>query len=237
MGPARTNGRHPSLTTIVHRLLEKAGFNTVYPENLPNLCCGMAFASKGFTREGDRKAAELEDTLMKASENGSYPVLVDMSPCLFRMNETFTSGLRLYEPIRFTADFLVDRLEFHRTADTVAIHNTCSSTKMGLDGSFLRIASLCAEHVVVPHGIGCCGWAGDRGFTYPELNASALKDLRSRIPEGCHEGYSTSRTCEIGLSMHSGIRYQSILYLVDRCTTGREDGAVRRSSENHAHPQ
>jgi D-lactate dehydrogenase len=28
-------------------------------------------------------------------------------------------------------------------------------------------------------------------------------------------GFSTSRTCEIGLSLHGGISYQSIAYLVD----------------------
>jgi D-lactate dehydrogenase len=73
--------------------------------------------------------------------------------------------------------------------------------------------------VVVPDGVGCCGWAGDRGFTFPELNASALAGLKSGIPRDCAGGYSTSRTCEIGLSLHSGLSYKSIVYLVDRCTT------------------
>jgi len=66
--------------------------------------------------------------------------------------------------------------------------------------------------------VGCCGFAGDRGFTHPELNAAALAGLRAALPAGCDRGYSTSRTCEIGLSLHAGIPYQSIVYLVDRCT-------------------
>jgi D-lactate dehydrogenase len=70
--------------------------------------------------------------------------------------------------------------------------------------------------------VGCCGWAGDRGFTYPELNRAALGTLRKSLPEGCEEGFSTSRTCEIGLSLHSGISYKSIVYLVDRCTTPKQ---------------
>ena len=37
----------------------------------------------------------------------------------------------------------------------------------------------------------------------------------SQVPAHCTHGYSNSRTCEIGLSKHSGIAYQSILYLVD----------------------
>jgi D-lactate dehydrogenase len=33
----------------------------------------------------------------------------------------------------------------------------------------------------------------------------------------CSAGFSTSRTCEIGLSLHSGLHYRSIFYLVERC--------------------
>jgi D-lactate dehydrogenase len=40
--------------------------------------------------------------------------------------------------------------------------------------------------------------------------------LRRELPRSCARGYSTSRTCEIGLSQEGHIPYQSILYLVDR---------------------
>ena len=72
--------------------------------------------------------------------------------------------------------------------------------------------------MIVPDRVGCCGFAGDRGFTVPELNASALEDLKPAVAGKAVAGYSNSRTCEIGLSLHSGIHYKSILYLVDRCT-------------------
>ncbi len=70
----------------------------------------------------------------------------------------------------------------------------------------------------MPAGVGCCGFAGDRGFSHPELNASALAALKDGLPEGCREGFSNSRTCEIGLSHHSKRPYRSIVFLVDRCT-------------------
>jgi len=108
------------------------------------------------------------------------------------------------------------------STDTVAIHTTCSSTKLGLGADLHKVASMCAGTVIVPEDVGCCGWAGDRGFTYPELNRSALATLRDSLPEECEEGFSTSRTCEIGLSLHSGISYKSIVYLVDRCTTPKQ---------------
>ena len=36
----------------------------------------------------------------------------------------------------------------------------------------------------------------------------ARRGLRAALPAGCERGYSTSRTCEIGLSLHAGIPYQ-----------------------------
>ncbi len=224
----RTMGAAPGaadprpLAEVTISLLEKAGYRVVLPARFDELCCGMAFASKGFKEPGDAKAAELESALRAASDGGSLPILTDMSPCYFRMKECFTPGLRIYEPVRFALEFLVDRLEFRRNPGAVAVHTTCSAEKLGLGPDLKRLAGLCVETVVVPHGVGCCGWAGDRGFTHPELNASALKSLRSAIPAGCSQGYSTSRTCEIGLTIHGGIPYASIYYLVDGCTSAKK---------------
>jgi D-lactate dehydrogenase len=90
---------------------------------------------------------------------------------------------------------------------------------MGLEKKFRAIAEACVERVVIPEFVGCCGFAGDRGFAHPELNASALKELKPAVPAECAAGYSTSRTCEIGLSLHGGLYYKSIVYLVGQCTT------------------
>ncbi|MCK5573075.1 MAG: FAD-binding oxidoreductase [Bacteroidetes bacterium] len=218
MGVEGADRGQPSLSTVTVRLLSKAGYHVVIPENVSSLCCGMAFSSKGFKREGERKAPELEEALMAASDNGTMPVLFDMSPCLLHTKQSSTPGLNLYEPVEFVLDHLTPRLAFTRLPITVAIHTTCSAQKMGLTGKLKDLAELCAERVVVPEGVGCCGWAGDRGFTFPELNESALQNLKSALPADCSEGYSTSRTCEIGLSLHSGIPYRSIFSLVDRCT-------------------
>jgi D-lactate dehydrogenase len=218
MGPARNEEDERSLTTVVVELLHRAGYDVIYPENMEGLCCGMPFASKGFKEQGDARAHELEQALLKASQGGKLPVLVDMSPCLYRMKETFTSPLRLLEPVQFILDHAAQHLSFRKLPITVAVHTTCSAEKMGLAGALKTVAERCAERVIVPHGVGCCGWAGDRGFTVPELNAAALAPLRAAIPAGCEGGYSTSRTCEIGLSEHSGIPYRSILYLVEKAT-------------------
>ena len=91
---------------------------------------------------------------------------------------------------------------------------------MGIDGKVLDLARRCSTRVVVPDGVGCCAFAGDKGFTHPELNAYALRKLRPVIErEGVKRGFSNSRTCEIGLTTHSGVPYQSLVYLIDECTS------------------
>ena len=210
-----------ALTAVTKKLVNKAGYEIIYPEHLTSLCCGMAFDSKGFKGQGMDKLNELEAALLEASDYGRYPVLCDMSPCLLRMKELMTDKLELLEPIEFTLAYLKDCLQFQLLDETVMVHATCSSTKMGLDNKLVELAQLCATEVIKPEKTGCCGWAGDKGFNLPELNKSALKYLKDEVPERAVAGYSTSRTCEIGLSLHSGLTYQSILYLVDKATTNK----------------
>jgi len=218
MGPAQGDPDGESLMTVAERVFHKAGYRVMYPPDMDRLCCGMPFSSKGFVRVGAEKAAELEAALLEVSRGGEIPVVCDTSPCLYRMRRLFTDRLKLFEPVEFAHDHLLDQLKIDRRKESVAIHTTCSSQKMGLDGKFMAAAQKCAEDVVVPERVGCCGFAGDRGFTFPELNAAALMDLKPAVDGVCSAGYSNSRTCEIGLSLHSGIFYKSIFYLLDRCT-------------------
>lgn len=212
-----------SLVETMKELLIKAGFFIVYPEESKKLCCGMAFDSKGFKEHGLEKAKELEIALLKASDNGRIPILCDMSPCLLRMKDTLDKRLKLYEPVEFILTYLLDKLDFEPIQASIAIHSTCSNTKMGLEKKLFELASLCASEVIVPDGVSCCGWAGDRGFFFPELNKSALKELKPNLPTNVKQAYTTSRTCEIGLSMNSGISYKSIVYLVNGVTRRKEN--------------
>ena len=217
MGASADYEEKVGVTEKTIALLHKAGFSIRYPQHIHHLCCGMAFSSKGFRKQAKQKEEELNEALLQISENGALPILCDMSPCLLHMRETLDKRLRLYEPVEFIYDFMLDRLKFEQLPITVAVHSTCSTTKMGVTPKLLALAHLCAEKVVVPMDVTCCGWAGDRGFFFPELNASALRSLPASL-EGASEGYSNSRTCEIGLTMNSGISYKSIVYLVDKAT-------------------
>jgi D-lactate dehydrogenase len=209
-----------SVITKTIQLLNKAGYEILFPENINNLCCGMAFASKGFKEAGELKAIELETELMRITENGKIPVLCDMSPCLQRMRETLDIRLSLYEPVEFIADYLIDKLEFNQLDTTISFFQTCSSKKMELNKKIELVLNKCVTNVVEIES-SCCGFAGDRGFTYPELNKHGLSEIKKQINGKCEHGYSNSRTCEIGLSLHSGISFKSIVYLVDECTKSK----------------
>jgi D-lactate dehydrogenase len=215
MGVSRDHKEEKQLSVRMLSLLNKAGYETIYPENLNNLCCGMAFSSKGYTAAGKKKSDELEAALMKASNYAEYPVLCDMSPCLYTMKENMSSKLKLYEPVEFIMEYLLPRLDIIPVDETITVFPVCSMKKMELDEKLTELAKICAKNVIVPE-TNCCGFAGDRGFTYPELNSHGLSSLKEQLTVDIRHGYSTSRTCEIGLSSHSGISYKSIIYLVDQ---------------------
>ena len=144
-----------------------------------------------------QRAAFLEAERIEISQDGRVQakLLKAQMPSQVALRDDFAGIVRLIDAI-MSDQLLLDMLQRRMEA----------------------IAQACVETVVVPPGVGCCGFAGDKGFTHPELNASALARLRSALPSACNAGYSNSRTCEIGLSVHGGIPYQSIVSLVDRCS-------------------
>jgi D-lactate dehydrogenase len=220
MGPAKGAVTQQSLHDATISLLNKAGYEVIIPPHLNEQCCGMPFESKGMFNEANDKAMQLLKSLKTASNDGEYPIYCDTSPCTMRMLDRMPKHIALFEPIRFIATHLLDKLQFTKTHEPIACHITCSAQRMGLEKETKAVLQACSDNVVFPEQITCCGWAGDKGFNVPELNASALETLKPQV-EHCTTGYSTSRTCEIGLSHHSGIDYQSIVYLVDSCTTAK----------------
>ncbi|HEV8077870.1 MAG TPA: FAD-binding and (Fe-S)-binding domain-containing protein, partial [Marinobacter sp.] len=217
MGPARSDSEQAPLLEKTRQLLEKAGYDVVFPDAMESLCCGQPFASKGYPEQADRKRSEMLAAVKHASRNGLDPIYCDTSPCTLRLLQQSDHGLDIYDPVRFIRSHLFDRLEFTPQSESVAVHVTCSTQHLGEGQALIDIARKCSTNVVVPEDIHCCGFAGDKGFTTPELNNHALRTLQP-VVQHCTEGVSTSRTCEIGLSSHSGVDYHSLVYLVDRVT-------------------
>ncbi|RMD51583.1 MAG: FAD-binding oxidoreductase [Ignavibacteria bacterium] len=199
------------------KILNSAGYEVIFPAKQNELCCGMPFSSKGYFKQADYKSTELLDSLLNASDNGKYPIVFDTSPCTKRVKEFLnnrTENLSLFDSVEFINRHVLDKLQIKKIEKPVIIHPVCSLEHMGLTNDLIQIAERCSAKVIVPEDVSCCGFAGDRGFTYPELNASALKNLKRHVHNNNLNGYSTSTTCEIGLREHSGIEYKSIIYLV-----------------------
>jgi glycerol-3-phosphate dehydrogenase subunit C len=205
------------LTELTHQLLIRAGFTLIYPKNLDNHCCGMPFSSKGFPEANHTKSKAFEESLLEASENGKYPILYDMSPCFQHSKEEFSNVLKIVDPIEFMLDYVMPNLTVKNKKETIVVFPVCSVKKIGKMEQLLALSQVCAENVTIIDS-NCCGFAGDRGFLIPELREHGLREIKAQIPTNCKEGFSTSRTCEIGLESSSGIDFKSIFYLVEEVT-------------------
>lgn len=202
------------LPVVVERLAARAGVGLVYPAHLSDLCCGKPFESKGLIDQADRMSRELFDAVRAASGGTKVKVLSDTSPCSYRLDRLRPHDIEVVDLVEFLHDRVLPHLELEPWRNKLAVHATCSIMKMGLTPKLMALASACAEEIITPEKVECCGFAGDRGFTNPELNDHALRHLPAAV-EGAGAGCSSSVTCEIGLARASRIPYRSIAYFLD----------------------
>ena len=215
-GPSDTSEQQ--LGDVIITLLTRAGYAPRLPKGFDKLCCGQMLASKGMTEEADSMSRTLEAALLEASENGRYPIIMDASSCSIRMQEQLAGRLKLYDFHEFAHDALLPRLQVNKEAGPIALHINCTVRKNGSEGKLKKLLAACVEEIIEPAGVTCCGFAGDRGFVVPELNQHALRKIHDELPSNCVCGVSTNRTCEIGLTAETGKTYQSIAYLLERCS-------------------
>lgn len=207
-----------SIYEVFESLAKKAGYKMIVVAD-NSLCCGMPFYSKGFVEAGNMKNQDLESRLLQATQNGKYPIVADLSSCTLQMLTNFkTKQLKIYDIGSFALSYLVKDLNIVPLQEKIAIHVNCSAQKIDEKDVQIKLAKMCAKEVVIPKSISCCGFAGDKGFFNPELNTSALKELKNEV-EGCSYGFSTNCSCEIGLSEIAKIPYTSIIYLLDKTSS------------------
>lgn len=209
------------LSQVVVSVLNKAGFDVLIPPESASLCCGMAFSSKGDETNAAEKLRETHEVFLNYSENGKYPIITDASACALPLKQG-EHGLKIYESAEFVSEFILSHLDIKEKKDQVMLHVTCSSQRGNIQQQLVNIAYHCAQQVEIPADIACCGFAGDKGFYQPELNQYALRNLKKQRPADCSVGYSNNKSCEIGLTHHSEIPYQSILYLLDEVSQPKE---------------
>ncbi|HEX9188362.1 MAG TPA: FAD-binding and (Fe-S)-binding domain-containing protein [Vicinamibacteria bacterium] len=217
----------------MHDVLRWAGFSVRLPQGASGLCCGMAFASKGYPAAARAAARKTAEALWRASSGGRLPVVTDASPCAGTLDDLVAQILKetrravrmLDFPGFWAREVLPGVADPPRRKGTAILHPTCTLIKSGGAADLVAVARAHAEAVEVPLFAECCGFAGDRGFLVPELTASAtaveaaeIRRILEREPQaGC---YSTCRTCEIGMSRAVGRPFRSLLHLVHEAVAG-----------------
>ena len=209
-----------SLQQVVESLCNKAHIDIIYPEHIENLCCGLSFENYDDVHE--RAVKDLHDALMKASQNGKYPIVIDHSACF---NHAFKHmpDLEINDISEFLCKYVVPHLDIEKCDERVIVHKQCKIKSLNKSQYIEDLARLCTDHVFNIKSFACDGFAGQKGFFTPELNKCATKDLAAEIAEyGATLGVSSSSTCEIGLGENGGIPFIGVAFLLDRCSKAKK---------------
>ena len=165
--------------------------------------------------------------LREATRNGELPIICDASSCTEGLRQAVESdeplvgqpSLRIVDVVDFAAEHILPNLPDHGKIASMALHPTCSSTRMGLNPALTAVAEAAAEQVDIPDNWGCCAFAGDRGMLHPELTASATdKQGREAAALDAAAYASCNRTCELGMTRATGEDYRHVLEVLEEVT-------------------
>lgn len=216
------NRNETSITKAILSLCEKAGVDVILSTN--NNCCGQPWASEGYTDLATQKQRQWLANANLLSENGRWPVITDNSACAYMSKVSETGKPNNVRPIdvsEYLLKYIVPKLHINKMMSPLLLHIGCSSTHLDSGAALIELANICSQQVHIPMDISCCGFAGTKGFTQPELNQHALAPLKHQVPEGCNRGVTSSSTCAIGLTQHSGVAYSHIAVLLDELSQTR----------------
>jgi D-lactate dehydrogenase len=209
-------------------LCERVGLTLVVPDSLPSLCCGTPWKSKGMAQGYAVMRDQVLPALWEASRGGELPIVSDASSCTEGLHEMLRSvaesdervgRLQVLDAVDFVQQHVLEHLHTSRRLTSVAVHPTCSSTRMGTTAGLSAIAATFADEVVIPADWGCCGFAGDRGLLHPELTASATAPEVAALASRQFEAYvSSNRTCELGMTRATGQQYRHVLEVLEEAT-------------------
>jgi D-lactate dehydrogenase len=223
-------GNRPLAETVV-QVCRRAGIDVWIPDGIDRFCCGMPFGSKGYREASVTSISRLVESLWEWTGEGRLPVVVDTSPCAYTLGtcgpelepdlRSRYDQLQILDGIEFALEEVVPGLTVHEPVGAVALHPVCSTVKMGLQDQLVKVVQRFCQEAVIPASAGCCGFAGDRGFLVPELTKSATAIEADEIRADDFDGfYSSSRTCEIGMTRATDRPYRSFWYLLEEATRG-----------------
>ena len=222
-------GKQKNLIQTFMSVCSKSGIEVVIPDNINGSCCSQIFSSKGFKDAYRFTANQIMERLWKASNEGSIPVVIDVSSCAYTLhqmrpvlddiNKVKFDKLQILDSVDFLHDMVLPKISVKQKQKNIVLHPVCSLQKMKTEDKFVKVAKHFATGVTIPKHAGCCGMAGDRGFLFPELTAAATLPEALEVQQQKYDGYySSTKTCEMAMSDAVKENYESILYLVDEAT-------------------
>jgi D-lactate dehydrogenase len=227
-GGSGTTG--PGVQRSFEQLCEQAGVTVLIPSDIDSLCCGTPWSSKGLPDGAAIMRDRVLASLRAATRDGELPIVCDASSCTEGLLHTIEADpapaagarrMRVVDVVDFVATRILPALPEHDRIEKLALHPTCSSTRLGINPQLTAVANAVAETVVVPDDWGCCAFAGDRGMLHPELTASATRSQAAEVrASGATAHASCNRTCELGMTRATGAEYQHVLELLAAATAG-----------------
>ncbi|MDR3070904.1 MAG: 4Fe-4S dicluster domain-containing protein, partial [Propionibacteriaceae bacterium] len=214
-GPAKGEG----VQAAFEELLKLAGIKVRIPEGINSMCCGTVWSSKQIPQGYEAMRKVVLPKIKAASENGRLPVICDASSCtegyahIIATDDTL--DIEVIDAVAFVAEHVLPKLGSYPKLPSLTLHETCSSTQMGLNPAFETVAAAVADKVNVPIANGCCAFAGDRGMLHPELTRAATRPEAAEVAKlNASAHASVNRTCELGLTRATGKIYQHVLELL-----------------------
>ena len=222
-GPVGDDG----VSDAFQRLCARVGIVLSTPDDIPSLCCGTPWKSKGLTDGYAIMKAKVAASLARATEGGRLPVVCDASSCTeglgVLLEAARVEGIRVVDAVAYVDEHVLPHLPAARRIESLTIHHTCSSHQLGLGDSLSRVAAAAARSVVVPEDWGCCAFAGDRGMLHPELTAAATGGEASAVRAASTVAHaSLNRTCEVGMTRATGKAYRHVLQILDDALTNAD---------------
>jgi len=221
-GPAVDSS--PGIQKSFELLCERAGVTLLVPTGIDKLCCGTPWASKGLAAGEATMHRKTLAALRVATRDGELPIVCDASSCTEGLRHTIETDpsdkpMTIIDSVEFAVSHVLPHLPDHRKLESLDLHPTCSSTRMGMNEALKTVAGDVAERVEVPENWGCCAFAGDRGMLHPELTESATAPEAADVAAmGATAHASCNRTCELGMTRATGKPYRHVLELLEELT-------------------
>lgn len=201
-------------------LCERAKVRVATVDKPDGLCCGTPWSSKGLPSGLSTMREAFERAVSGVS--GDVVFVSDASSCTEGYKKFAVEvGVKVVDAVEFVAG-LLPLLPVVTPMESVVLHPTCSTEKLGMTSHLQALADHIAKDSILPQEWNCCGFAGDRGMLFPELTESATEAMVEELRGVKATHYASSnKTCEIGMTRATGHHYANILELVAQATRPR----------------